>query len=161
MNDTDQENLDEHKLAGCREGVSEESFVSGVEARSEDHSQDRYVRAYERQALREIAPMVKCLQMSELPMFTTSELLQACSQVIEQICSLAIQEGTGADASACEEGVEAVFMKRFAAGRECFVKDDALSMYLQWLTREKIGFVCEPLAEGEWVLMKVDTPPER
>ncbi|MCY0874937.1 MAG: hypothetical protein OWT28_01430, partial [Firmicutes bacterium] len=127
MDDTEQTSWSNQEGLGRRRSApEEESLLSEVEIGREDPVQQWHLRSFERQALREIVPMVQSLQMHELPMFTMPQLLQACSEVIEQICSVAMEGETPTSESADQKDEVMVLRDRFSLGYGCYVDQDAL-----------------------------------
>lgn len=154
MDDTEQINSSDQEALGRKQtAAKEESICTDVEISNEDPMRQWHRRLFERQALHEIIPMVQSLQMNELPMFTMPQLLQACSEVIEQICSVATDEATLTNASPD-------LMDRFSLGYECHIEQDALLGYLRLFAEEKVGFICEPFSDGTWSLMKASILPQ-
>lgn len=98
-------------------------------------------------------PWMQMLQSAELPTFTVPELMQACSQVLEQLCN--VTDSSDDAVAFADDVVEGGLLVAYRSGEEITVADDVLLDYLAVLATERSAFSCIPSADFSWIIRPV------
>lgn len=100
---------------------------------------------------------LQTLQSTDMPSFTMPELMQACTQVLEQLCNVNVtgdEQEQGSDDWSQTLPDEAL-IQSFVQGSAITVQPEAFIGYVEWLEQERVGFSCLPHPDGQWLITPV------